>query len=77
MEILQTSTAPLRHRAIAMEFAAFLDEHCVEMRILTDAGEAITIACPSGSILEIQRQIDRLGSQCPEIATWNLLQAAA
>jgi hypothetical protein len=77
MELSHTPAAPVRHRAIAMEFAAFLDEHCVEMRILTDAGEAITIACPSGSILEIQRQIDRLGSQCPEIATWKPLQAAA
>ncbi len=77
MEILQPPAAPIRHRAIAMEFVAFLDEHCVEMRILTDSGEAITIACPSSSILEIQRQIDRLGSHCPEIATWNPLLAAA
>ena len=77
MKISQTPNAPIRHRAIAMEFVAFLDEHCVEMRILTDAGEAITIACPSGSILEIQRQIDRLGCRCPEIATWNPLLEAA
>ncbi len=77
MDLSHTPAAPTRHRAIAMEFAALLDEHCVEMRILTDAGKAITIACPKDSILEIQRQIARLGLKCPEIATWNVLQAAA
>jgi hypothetical protein len=40
------------------------------MHILTDTGETIAVACPSDSIFAIQRHIDLLGHQCPEIATW-------
>lgn len=59
-----------RFRALAMEFAAHLDEHFVELHIITDTGDSIAIACPSASIIEIQRHIDQLVRQCPEIVSW-------
>ena len=68
---MRASHAPSRYRAISMELAAYLDEHCVEMHILTDTGETIAVACPSDSIFAIQRHIELLGHQCPEIATWS------
>jgi hypothetical protein len=63
--------APNRHRAVSMAFAADLDEHYVEMRIVTDTGEAFVVVCPRASIFAIQRQIERIGHDCPEIATWS------
>jgi len=60
----------VRYRAVSMELAAYLDERCVEMRILTDTGETIAVACPSDSIFTVQRHIEQLGHQCAEIATW-------
>jgi hypothetical protein len=67
---MKPSHAPARYRAVSMELAAYLDEHCVEMHILTDTGETIAVACPSDSIFAIRRHIERLGQQCPDIATW-------
>jgi len=58
------------YRAISIELAAYLDEECVEIHILTDTGKIIAVTCPSDSIFSIQRHIDQLGQQCPEIATW-------
>jgi hypothetical protein len=63
--------AAIRYRAVAMELAAFLDAHNVEMRILTDAGKAITIVCPRASIFAIQQHIAQIGAACPEISSWS------
>ncbi len=60
-----------RYRAISMELAACLDEHTVEMRILTDEGDIISVACPRSSIFAVQRHIEQIGRECPEIATWS------
>jgi len=67
---MKHSHVPARYRAVSMELAAHLDEHFVEMHIFTDTGETIAVACPSDSIFAVQRHIERLGNQCPEIATW-------
>ncbi len=61
---------PLRYRAVSMELAAYLDDHCVEMHILTDAGQAISIACPKDSIFAVQRHIEQMARDCPEITSW-------
>jgi hypothetical protein len=53
-----------------------LDEHCVEMHILTDTGETIAVACPSDSIFAIRRHIEQLGQRCPDIATWGPSKSA-
>ena len=61
----------LRFRAVAMEFAAYLDAHTVEMQILTDTGQNIAIVCPRDSFFTIQKQIAEMREACPEIATWS------
>lgn len=65
------NSAPLRYRAVSMELAAYLDGHYVEMHIQTDTGQTICIACPRDSILAVQRHIEQMARDCPEIATWN------
>jgi hypothetical protein len=67
---MQPLHAPARYHAVSMELAAYLDERCVEMHILTGTGETIAVTCPSDSIFAVQRHIEELGHQCPEIATW-------
>ena len=67
---MTSSRRPIRYRAVSMELAAYLDEHCVEMHILTDDGQTISVVCPTDSIFAILRHIKRLGTDCPEIATW-------
>jgi hypothetical protein len=38
------------------------------MHILADTGETI---CPTLSIFAVQRHIESIGRECPEIATWS------
>jgi len=71
---MQVSRA--RYRAVSMELAAFLDGQYVEMRILTDSGTAITVACDGGSIFAVQRHIEQMGRDCPEISSWAPLSPA-
>jgi hypothetical protein len=59
-----------RYCAVSMELAAYLDGHYVEMHILTDTGKTISIVCERDSIFSVQRNIERMGRDCPEIATW-------
>ncbi len=40
------------------------------MHILTDAGQAISIACPKDSIFAVQRHIEQMARDCPEITSW-------
>jgi hypothetical protein len=65
-----------RYHAIALQLAAYLDEQCVEMHILTNTGATIAVACPNDSIFALQRHIERLGRECPEVATWHRPQSA-
>jgi hypothetical protein len=53
-----------------MEFAADLDRRFVEMHVFTDSGESIVIVCERDSIVAVKRHIERMVSECPEIATW-------
>jgi hypothetical protein len=59
-----------RYHAVSMEFAAYLDGRYVEMHIVTDTGETVAVVCPRDSIFAIQRHIERIGQDCPEIASW-------
>jgi hypothetical protein len=67
---MNSPAAPLRYRAVSMELAAYLDGHFVEMHIQTDTGRTICIACLRDSILAVQRHIEQMAQDCPEIATW-------
>jgi hypothetical protein len=58
------------YRAVSMEIAAYLDGHYVEMRIATESGETIAVVCPRDSIFAVQRHIEQIGHDCPEIASW-------
>jgi len=66
----RTAASP-RYRAVSMALAAHLDDRYVEMRIVTDTGETVAVVCPSDSIFAIQRHIERIGRDCPEIASWS------
>jgi hypothetical protein len=59
-----------RYRAASMELAVYLDGHYVEMHIFTDTGKAIAIACDRDSIFALQRHIEQIGRECPQISTW-------
>ena len=63
--------AQAHYRAATMELVAYLDEQRVEMHILTETGETVAVACAKDSIFRVQRSIERMGRECPEIATWN------
>ena len=60
-----------RYRAVSMQLAAYLDDRYVELHILTDAGDAIAVACPRDSIFALQQHIEQIGRRCPEIAGWS------
>jgi hypothetical protein len=59
-----------RYRAVSMTLAAYLDAHYVEMQVATVSGETIAIVCPRDSIFALQRHIEQIGQDCPEIASW-------
>lgn len=61
----------VRYRAASVELAADFDAQNVEMHILTDTGDAVTVVCPRDSILAIQEHIARIAVACPEISTWS------
>ena len=67
MKLLAKQT---RYHATSMELAACLDERYVEMHIGTDTGQDIAVVCEKDSIFAIQRHIEQLGRECPEISTW-------
>ena len=71
---LSSNSTQIQFHAISMELAANLDERCVEMHIVTDKGEKVGGICPRNSIFAVQRHIELLGSQCPEIAEWGTVQ---
>jgi hypothetical protein len=62
--------AQARYHAASMKLVAYLDEHRVEMHIVTDTGATLAVDCAKDSIFRIQRQIERMGRECPEIASW-------
>lgn len=60
----------IRYCAVSMELAAYLDGQYVEMHILTDTGKTISVVCERNSIFSVQRHIEKIGRDCPEIASW-------
>ena len=66
---MNTETSP-RYLAVSMELAAYLDGHYVEMHIVTDTGKTFAIVCPRDSIFKIQRHIEQIGLDCPQIERW-------
>jgi hypothetical protein len=62
--------AQARYHAASMKLVAYLDEHRVEMHIITDTGATVAVTCAGDSIFRVQRQIERMGRECPEIAGW-------
>jgi hypothetical protein len=67
---MRPPTKQVRYHATSMELAAYLDRRYVEMRIRTDTGQDITVECARDSIFAIQRHIEQMGRECPEISTW-------
>ena len=62
--------SPTRYRAVSMELVAYLDGRYVEMQILTDTGKSIAVACGGDSIFAVQRHIEQMKQECPEISSW-------
>lgn len=60
----------MRYRAVAMDFAAYLDEQYVELRIRTGTGKTVIVVCDKDSIFSVQRHIEQMARACPEISTW-------
>jgi hypothetical protein len=54
-----------------MQLAAYLDGGYVEIHILTDTGKLISVLCKQDSILSVQRHIETMSQDGPEIATWS------
>jgi hypothetical protein len=54
-----------------MELVAYLDEQRVEMHIVTETGETVAVDCAKDSIFRVQRSIERMRRECPEVATWS------
>ena len=50
-----------------MAIAAYLDDESVEMRIVTEFGERITIVYDRDSIFAVMRHIQQIARDCPEI----------
>jgi hypothetical protein len=67
---------PVRHRAVAMELAVYLDEQYVEMHVRTDTGKTITVVCDKASIFSLQQHIEQIGHACPEISAWKSAENA-
>jgi len=64
-----------KYRAVAMEMAAYLDDHYTEMRVLTDTGDTLAIICNKASIIAVQQHIEQMARACPEILTWDAERA--
>jgi hypothetical protein len=63
--------ARTHYRAATMELVAYLDEQRVEMHIVTETGETVAVDCAKDSIFRVQRSIERMRRECPEVATWS------
>ena len=70
---MRNISANNRYHAASMKLAAYLDGKYVEMHIQSDNGEQLIIVCDKDSIFDIQRNIEKIGQDCPEILTWRKL----
>jgi len=67
---MNASPTQIRFRAVAMQLVADLDRRYVEMHVITETGDAVAIACEKDSIFAVQRHIEQMGRECPEISSW-------
>jgi hypothetical protein len=67
---MNASPTRIRFNTVAMQLVADLDGRCVEMHVITETGDAVTIACEKDSIFAVQRHIEQMGRERPEIASW-------
>ena len=67
---------PRRYRAISMQLAAYLGGPYVEMHILTDTGKTVPLICEQQQVPALQRHIESLRADTPEIAAWKPTQVA-
>jgi hypothetical protein len=40
------------------------------MHVITETGDAVAIACEKDSIFAVQRHIEQMARECPEISSW-------
>ncbi len=67
---MNASPMQIRFRAVAMQLIADLDGRYVEMHVVTDTGQTVAIACEKDSIFTVQRHIEQMGRECPEVSSW-------
>jgi hypothetical protein len=67
---MNASPTQIRFRAVAMQLVADLDGRYVEMHVITETGDAVAIACEKDSIFAVQRHIEQMARECPEISSW-------
>jgi hypothetical protein len=74
---MKTPKSQFRFRAVSMEFVAHLNERYVEMLVMTSDGTTIAIECENDAIFAVQRNIEKIGLDCPEIMAWKSAGAKA
>ncbi|MEX0810426.1 MAG: hypothetical protein WD044_17020 [Dongiaceae bacterium] len=67
---IDMSARRIRISAAAMQLVADLDGRYVELHVITSTGQTVAITCGNDSIFEIQRHIEQMAEECPEIASW-------
>jgi len=53
-----------------MQLVADLDGRYVEMHVVMDTGQVVAIACEKDSIFAVQRHIEQMRRECPEVSSW-------
>ncbi len=74
---MRTPIPQFRFRAVSMELAAHLEERRVDMLIVTEDGTTLAIECGNDTILNVQRHIEQISRDCPQIASWGDAKPAA
>ncbi|MDZ4736305.1 MAG: hypothetical protein SGJ07_08135 [Rhodospirillaceae bacterium] len=67
---INMSARRIRINAAAMQLVADLDGRYVELHVITNTGQTVAITCGNDSIFAIQRHIEQMAEECPEIASW-------
>lgn len=67
---MRTPAPQFRFRAVSMELAAHLDERRVDMLVIAADGTTVAIECEADTIVKVQRHIQALAEECPEVLTW-------
>lgn len=65
------SSNRIRIRAVAVQLVSHLDGRYVDLTFFTDCGQTVSITCDNGAIFKIQRNIEQMARDCPEMASWD------